>query len=180
MVATWAKPIPSGIATTHNRCGDVHGGHMGQADPVRDSHSTQSLWGCPWRPRWPSWSRRGYPQHTIPAGMSVVAMLAKLNLLGISTAHNPSRDVHGGHTGQVDSIGDIHGTISQRGCPWWPRRPSRFCRGQPQHTIPAGMSVAATLAKLIPSGIPTAHNPSGDIHSSQFQRGCPWWPCWPG
>ena len=39
-----------------------------------------------------------------------VAMLAKPTQSGISTAHNSSEDVHGGHIGQADHIGDIHGT----------------------------------------------------------------------
>ena len=39
----------------------------------------------------------------------MVAMLAKPILLGISTAHNSGVDVRGGHVGQADPIGDIHG-----------------------------------------------------------------------
>ena len=111
-MAMLVKLTLSGIATAHNPSGDpsgdVRGGHVGQADPVGDIHSSQSQQGCLWGPCWPSRSLREYPRHTIPAGMSVVAMLAKLILSGISTAHNPSRDVRGGYIGQADSVGDIH------------------------------------------------------------------------
>ena len=70
-----------------------------------------------------------------------VAMLAKPTQSGISTAHNSSEDVHGGHIGQADHIGDIHGTgIYVRA----------MLATYYQELIPQGISTAAMLTSESP------------------------------